>query len=193
MLGIVLFISTLPFSLLHTFRFVFADTFFGHFFEFFCGIFLALVILKKEKKGPVAIQGIKYTVAGTIGILISIGILVASNNMNDPKQATEFFLINNLILPIPVAVLYYGLMCEKSMLAAFLSFKWMGLLGRTSYAFYLVHTIVIESVAAPFIQPYFPGYHNLYVMITFILAQIIAFCIYLFYEEPLNKFIRKKF
>ena len=45
MLVIVLFISTLPFSLFHTFRFVFANTFFGHFFEFFCGIFLALVIL----------------------------------------------------------------------------------------------------------------------------------------------------
>jgi len=190
---IALFISTLPFSLLHTFRFVFADTFFGHFFEFFCGIYLALAILRKEKKGKVALQGIKYTMTGIAGILIAIGILVASNNMNDPKQATQFFLINNFILPIPVAVLYYGLMCEKSGIATFLSFKWLGLIWRTSYAFYLVHTMIIEFVATPFILPYFSGYYNLYVMAIFILTQIIAFGIYIFYEEPLNKWIRKKF
>jgi len=191
--GIALFISTLPFSLLHTFNFVFADTFFGHFAEFFCGIFLALIILKKEKKGALALPGIKYTIAGLAGIAIAIGILVLSNNMNDPKQATQFFLINNFILPVPVAVLYYGLMCEKSQLASFLSLKWLGLLGRTSYSFYLVHTIVIESIAAPFMQPYFSGYYNLYVIIVFVLAQVIAFCIYVFYEEPLNKFIRNRF
>ena len=193
LLCIALFISTGPFSLLHTFRFVFSVTFFGHFFEFFCGIFLALVVLKKEKKGTLALRGIKFTVAGASGMLIAIGILVVSNNMNDPQQATQFFLINNFILPMPVAVLYYGLICEKSRLAAFLSFKWLGLLGRTSYAFYLVHTMVIESVAIPFIQPYFSRYYNLYVVIVFVITQIIAFFIYVFYEEPLNKWIRNFF
>ncbi|MGG9964244.1 acyltransferase family protein [Ferruginibacter sp. SUN106] len=188
-----LFISTLPLSFLHTSRLVFSTTFFGHFFEFFCGIFLALVILKREKKGVIALQGIKYTIGGLAGIAMAIGITELTKNMNDPGQATQFFLINNFILPIPVAVLYYGLMCEKSGLATFLSFKWLGLLGRTSYAFYLVHTIVIESIAVPFIQPYFSGYHNLYVITVFVLAQIIAFCIYVFYEVPLNTFIRKKF
>ncbi len=187
------FIATLPISFLHTFRFIFSVTFFGHFFEFFCGIFLALVILKKEKMGTLALQGIKYTTAGVAGIVIAIGILVASNNMNDPNQATQFFLINNFILPMPVAVLYYGLMCERSGLATFLSFKWLGLLGRTSYAFYLVHTMIIDMVATAFIQPYFLRYYNLYVVIVFILTQIVAFCIYILYEEPLNKWIRKKF
>lgn len=193
LLCVALFISTLPFSLLHTFRFVFSVTFFGHFFEFFCGIFLALTVLKKEKNGTLALQGIKFTVAGASGMLIAIGVLVVSNNMNDPQQATQFFLINNFILPIPVAVLYYGLICEKSWFATFLSFKWLGLLGRTSYAFYLVHTMVIESVAIPFIQPYFSRYYNLYVVIIFVLTQIIALFIYIFYEEPLNKWIRKNF
>ncbi len=192
LLGVALFISTLHISLLHTGHFVFSVTFFGHFFEFFCGIFLALQILKREQKGRVALTGKKYTLAGIAGIIAAMGVLVLSNNMNDPNQATEFFLINNFILPIPVALLYYGLICEKTILAKTLSFKWMGLLGRTSYAFYLVHMIVIESVAVPFILPYFSGYPNLYVLIVFCLTQCIAFNIYIFYEEPLNRWIRKK-
>ncbi|GAB2831391.1 acyltransferase [Ferruginibacter profundus] len=193
LLGTALFISTQPFSFLHTSRLVFSNTFFGHFFEFFCGIFLALVVLKREKKGPVALEGIKYTFCGLAGITIAIGIIGLTKNMNDPEQAAQFFLVNNFILPIPVAVLYYGLICEKSGLATFLSFKWLGMLGRTSYAFYLVHTIVIESIATPFILPYFSGHHNLYVLTVFVLAQLIAFCIYVFYEVPFNTFIRKKF
>jgi len=193
LLAIALFISTLPISLLHTARFVFSVTFFGHFFEFFCGIFLALVILKREQKGTVALGGTKYTFAGVAGIIVAMGVLVLSNNMNDPKQAVQFFLINNFILPIPVAVLYYGLICEKTFLAKLLSLKWMGLLGRTSYAFYLVHMIMIESVAATFILPYFKDLPNLYVITVFVLTQLAAFCIYAFYEQPLNKWIRSKF
>jgi peptidoglycan/LPS O-acetylase OafA/YrhL len=191
--GLALFVSTMPISFLHGYRFVFSVTFFGHFFEFFCGIFLALVILKKEKNGAIALPGKKYTLAGAAGILLCIAVLVASNNMNDPEQAVQFFLINNFILPVPVAVLYYGLICEKTALANMLSFKWLGLLGRTSYAFYLVHMIVIESLALPFIAPYFTSHKNWYVLMVFMLTQIIAFCIYTFYEEPLNKWIRKRY
>lgn len=192
LMGIALYISTLPFSLLHTFRFVFAVTFFGHWFEFFCGIYLALVILKKEKAGPIAVKGIQYTTAGVVGIMAAIGVLVLSHNMNDPAQATQFFLINNFILPVPVAVLYYGLMCEQSVLASFLSLKWLGVLGRTSYSFYLVHTMVIEMLATPFLLPYFSNCYNLYVIIVFVLTQAIALLIYVLYEEPLNRWIRKK-
>jgi peptidoglycan/LPS O-acetylase OafA/YrhL len=192
LLCVALLISTLPISFLHTPHFVFSVTYFGHFFEFFCGIFLALFILKKENKGSVALTGKKYTIAGSMGIVISIGILIITHT-NNPHQALPYYFINNFILPIPVAVMYYGLICEKSGLSNFLSLKWVGLLGRTSYAFYLVHIIVIESIAVPFIEPYFTGNRNLYVLCIFLLTQTIAFCIFLFYELPLNKMIRNKF
>jgi peptidoglycan/LPS O-acetylase OafA/YrhL len=192
LLGIALLISTLPVSFLHTPQFVFSVTYFGHFFEFFCGIFLALIILKREKTGTVALTGKKYTLAGSMGIILSIGILVVSGN-NNPNQAVPYYFINNFILPIPVAVMYYGLICEKSGLSYFLSLKWVGLLGRTSYAFYLVHMIVIESLAVPFIVPHFSENRNLYVLVIFLLSQVIAFCIFVFYELPLNRMIRAKF
>jgi peptidoglycan/LPS O-acetylase OafA/YrhL len=192
LLGVALLMSTQPVSFLHTPQFVFSVTYFGHFFEFFCGIFLALIILKKEKMGVIVLAGKKNTIAGGIGILVCMCILVFTGN-NNPNHALPYYLINNFILPVPVAIMYYGLICEKSGLAAFLSLKWMGLLGRTSYAFYLVHMIVIESVALPYIAPHFTGYRNLYVLTIFLLCQLIAFFIFVFYELPLNKIIRANF
>jgi peptidoglycan/LPS O-acetylase OafA/YrhL len=192
LLGIALWISTLPVSFLHTANFVFSVTFFGHFFEFFCGIFLALLILRLKKNNSLALHGRKFTIAGCAGILICMGILVFSNNMNDPAQATQFILINNFILPIPVTVLYYGLIREKSVASVVLSSKLMGLLGRTSYTFYLLHVMIIEFIAVPFIEKHFVGYYNAYVLVVFILTQLLAFIIFAFYEEPLNMYIRKK-
>lgn len=193
LLCMALFIATWPVSLLHTGQFVFSVTFFGHFFEFYCGIFLALLMLKRKHAHGFYLKGKKYTILGSIGILTTTGILILSNNMNDPAQATQFILINNFILPVAVAVFYFGLMVEKSITASVLSSKLFTLLGRTSYAFYLVHVIVIESIAAPFIAVNFKQHYNVYVLLVFILTQLIAFFIFVFYEEPVNRYIRKKF
>ena len=191
--GAALWISYMPFSFLHTPGFVFSVTFFGHFFEFFCGIFLALLILKNKKKEAHALKGSRWTNLGTCGILGAIGYLLLTNNMNDPHQAFQFYFINNFFLPIPVAILYFGLICENSLLSRLLSLNLLRLSGRASYSFYLVHMIIIESIAIPYVLPHFKGHNNLYVIFVFILTQLIALMIYLFYEQPLNMFIRKKF
>ena len=192
LLGMALLISILPISFLHKPHFVFTITFFGHFFEFFCGIFLALLILKKKTQ-PFSLTGKNYTITGSIGILAAISILLISNNMNDPNRASQFIFINNFILPLPITLFYYGLIREKSRTSYILSTPLLQILGRTSYAFYLVHMIVIESIAAPFIEIHFQNHHNLYVLLVFVLTQCIAFFIFRFYEEPFNLFIRAKF
>lgn len=51
LLGIALDCSLLPVSFLHTPTFVLSTTFFGHYAEFFAGICLAMIIMKKEKEG----------------------------------------------------------------------------------------------------------------------------------------------
>ena len=72
-----------------------------------------------------------------------------------------------------------------------LKLKIMRLLGRTSYAFYLVHMLVIESIAIPFLLPYLSGQYNLFVVLVFLLTQFIAWMIFVFYEQPLNSYIRQ--
>ena len=187
-----LFISILPISFLHTPRFVFSITFFGHFFEFFCGIYLALLILKSKNK-TIDLPGKKFTVIGTAGVLLTMGILIASNNMNDQSRQGQFILVNNFLLPVSVALFYYGLIREQTRTARFLSSPLLQILGRTSYSFYLVHMIVIDFIATPFMAPAFVHHYNLYVILIFILAQLIAFLIFRFYEEPANILIRQKF
>src|SRR5471030_2555682 len=67
-----LLISILNINFLETPLFVFSTTFFGHFLEFFAGIFLALLVMKIEKKKFLELSGIKYTVLGATGIIILI-------------------------------------------------------------------------------------------------------------------------
>jgi peptidoglycan/LPS O-acetylase OafA/YrhL len=190
-------VSNVPYYFLSTPQFVFSTTFFGHFFEFFAGIFLALIILKREKEpGSNAVRSKRYawTIAGITGCIVAISIPVVLQQAGYNAIYTIFYTgINNFILPIAIAVLYFGLITEITLLSKFLSLPLMGWLGRTSYAFYLIHVPLINGLVIPYLLPYFRGEYNLLVILAFIAIQVIAFLIYVFYEEPLNILIRKKF
>lgn len=190
--AVALAISFAPVSLLHTPGFVFSVTFFGHFFEFFCGIFLALVILKKEKKGALTITGIRYSLTGAAGILLLFIFMLWKDHTAIANTQATGILVNNFLLPVPVAVLYYGLIREQSLLRKLLSARLVRWLGKTSYAFYLVHMIVIEAIAVPYILPFFKGYYNGYVLLVFVITQCIAWLLFVAYEEPVNNWLRKK-
>jgi peptidoglycan/LPS O-acetylase OafA/YrhL len=70
----------------------------------------------------------------------------------------------------------------------------MGLLGRSSYAFYLLHLPVIDYLGTPFIRRYFNNSHyNLYVATMFLLTIVLSVIVFVLYEDPLNHFIRRKF
>ncbi|MBA4196703.1 MAG: hypothetical protein C0459_04025 [Chitinophaga sp.] len=191
LLSIALVISTFSFSFYHGYRFIFAISFPGHFFEFFCGMMLALTVLKK--KNNIVYTATNYTALGITGIILSIGILVITNNMNDAERPVSFFLVNNLLLPIPIAVFYYGLITEKSLAATVLSIPLMQWLGKASYAFYLLHSIIIDFVGKPFIEILFKNHYNFYVLTIFAATELIAVAIYYWYEHPLNSWIRKRF
>ena len=192
LLLIALMISIGPFSFLHTPKFVFDTTFFGYFFAFYAGAWLALLILNKEKEGSVKRKGIAFTLAGSAGTLLALGTMAYIYLFPVGENFWTWICLNNFILPVPVTALYFGLITENTLLARVLSGKIFGLLGRTSYAFYLLHQLFIDLIALPYLQKYFDGHHNLFVIASFIMVQILALLIFVFYEEPLNKLIRSK-
>ena len=187
-----LLVSLAPISFLHTPVFVMTTTFFGYFFAFYLGTWLALQILAKEKNGTVKRKGITYTLAGTVGTLLALAALAFIYHVQGPLQVTPLVVVNNFLIPVPVTILYWGLISEDTLLSVFLSCKLLRLLGRTSYSFYLLHQLLIDYIALPYLSKYFPGHYNFFVITTFIIAQVLAFLLFILYEEPLNIFIRRK-
>ncbi|MEI6584453.1 MAG: acyltransferase [Sediminibacterium sp.] len=209
--GITMVLVFSNFSILgffKNFRFLFLYTFFGRCVEFFIGMKLALIVLERNDK--LVVRPV-FTTMGLLGMAIAISVLVFL-----PLNGREFGLYhpfgiftNNIILPITVAILYYGLIIEKSWLQKFLSSATMQLLGKSSYIFYLIHIGVIanfiKNISRNKIDQLFNWLDNhgfdwvperlndsvLFVVIVFVLLNLVSIVLYKLMEEPLNLRIRK--
>ena len=102
-----------------------------------------------------------------------------------------FFVLSGFLIAIPTAIFYFGLICERSVISRLLGADLFDKLGKSSYAFYLLHMIVITYVAQPYILPSLGGVWWLYAIVVYALTSIISFAIYTYYEQPLNKLIRR--
>jgi peptidoglycan/LPS O-acetylase OafA/YrhL len=189
-----LLVSTLGIDFLGTPAFVLTTTFFGNFVEFFAGVYVAIAVMNLEKKGSVHAAGSKYTLVGLAGIAVLGGAMIGvyRHGPLDGRALIALVSINNFLLPVPIAVLYWGLIREDTMLSRFLSSKVCGLLARGSYSFYLLHTLIIHYISLPMLTST-NGYRPLYVGVTFVVTWLIAILLFLFYEEPLNILIRQRF
>jgi peptidoglycan/LPS O-acetylase OafA/YrhL len=185
-------VSTLGMSFLGTAAFVLSTTFFGHFLEFFAGIYLALAVMRLEKETvPFAVPGGGRTLAGLAGVLLLVIAMVIVYR-HSPLNERAIILINNFLIPAPVALLYWGLLREQTWVARFLSTNTLGLLGRSSYSFYLLHTLIIDYLSIPFLLPAI-GYRPLCVLLTFVATWLISVLLFVCYEEPVNLSIRRRF
>jgi peptidoglycan/LPS O-acetylase OafA/YrhL len=164
-------------------QFVLNYTFFGRVAEFFCGMFLAKIVLangvqQRHNQFP------KFTFLGLAGIVA--GIFLMSRFEETCTYGTQYLdgtFVNNLILPIFISTMFYGLIQEGSVVQKFLGNRIMVFLGKTSYVFYLIHVGVLQFIFDAFItsNPY----------IIFGLMNLFAILFYLIIEEPLRKSIRQ--
>jgi peptidoglycan/LPS O-acetylase OafA/YrhL len=169
--------------------FMLNSTFFGHFVEFFGGVWLALTAMGLEKSGTLRSSGQWQTWLGVVGVcaLIAVMMLIYAR---PPLNSMAIILVNNFLIPAPIALLYLGLIRENTLLARALSGKAAGLLGRSSYSFYLLHALVIAAVTA-LLPPNSP--RLLVAMGLFFLIWILAIVLFIGFEEPVNIFLRRKF
>jgi peptidoglycan/LPS O-acetylase OafA/YrhL len=183
-----LFIAMLDLSFHNNAQFIFSTTFMGHFFEFYTGVFLALVVMKKEKNDYSA-NSIKWTTLGFAGCFLLLVSMSWLYNLQ-PLNVWALVFLNNFVMPLSIGLLYFGFVFEKSMAGRFLSTRFMGLLGRSSYAFYIGHMLVITHISRPFLLPYMNT--EICLVITYILTVILSIIVFMFFEEPVNIFLRKK-
>jgi peptidoglycan/LPS O-acetylase OafA/YrhL len=196
------------FGFFGSFTFMFLYTFLGRCVEFFIGMGLALVILRideADRKYPI------FTLLGLLGIGGSIGIMASL-----PLNGIEYGLYhpigiftNNLVLPIGIALFYFGVIKEISIIRTFLSSATMQLLGKSSYIFYLIHIGVIANFAKFWTRSGVDAFYNwlesneydwlaehlndsvLFIGIVFIILNLVSILLYKTIEEPVNLYIRK--
>ena len=107
------------------------------------------------------------------------------------------------MLPLFIAAFYWGLIRERSPIRAVLSTRVAGLLGRSSYAFYLIHIApvltllevgvlrLITLVSAPAAGRTVALLGN--VAILFVFVNLAAIALYRGIELPANRFLRRRF
>lgn len=173
----------------------FFSTIFGRSFEFFTGIFLAKLIIKKEQKRTVNINTTsKWTIGGLVLFSLALLPLIYSTNSSEQIKYPLMVLVNNFILPIPIAIFYFGLICERTFISKTLSGRAFNLFGKSSYAFYLLHVPIINLSSSLYLSEEInPGYYNIYVLLIFILTLVLSIILFKVYEYPVNNYILKKF
>ncbi len=166
-----------------TYRFMFSYTFFGRCFEFYVGVYLAFVY-KGIKKAPF-LETLKYKTYIGIAIILLVAIVLASlkSTTNDGIMSPIGIGLNNIVLPVGIALFFYGLLLENSGIKKLLSTRLFELLGKSSYTFYLIHMGIIQHLLAAYISTNS--------LVVFILLNIVSIVLFLFVEEPLNNLIRK--
>lgn len=171
-----------------SFKFNWTVTFFGRSFEFYCGIWLALFI-KRQRGQPCGLKKIKNIsiTYGSLTLMVMITILLSVINIrtaDDTPQNIPGILVSLYVFPIAVAMFFYGLIAEESFLKRILNSGIVQLLGKGSYAFFLVHTSVIATWISSVLG-------NSHVLLLFITLYGISILLYLYCEYPLNKLMKK--
>lgn len=166
-----------PFGFMASNSFMFGITFLGRAPDFFAGIGLALVY--KDFGGRIRTR--YTTLLGTIAIVTC---LIIRAHWNWDYVDTGGVLISNLILPVlGVGLLFWGLLTEETWLRKLLSTKLFQVLGRSSYAFYLIHVGVIYSAIHSILGSY-PA--------TVLALQVLAWVLYRVVEAPCVRWVKQR-
>ncbi|UEG53119.1 acyltransferase [Mucilaginibacter daejeonensis] len=208
LLLVVIFRNVNFYGFFGNFTFTMVYTFLGRCFEFFVGIQLALIMLNR---GTTRTNKIKYTYLGFLLMMVCVGIM---SQLSIPQgwmaglHNPFGILTNNYLLPPCIAMFFYGLLTESTVFKTILSFKFVELLGKSSYIFYLIHLGYIKDLLNDLLNwgndLIFDFYdkHGLSfehsplendvvnLVIQFVLLNAASILLFKMIEEPLNHYIR---
>ena len=196
------------FGFFGNFTFMMLFTFLGRCFEFFAGIILALFI---KKRGIQRASKFKFTYLGFLLIFFCVWIMSLLPILPGDSfgQENPFGIItNNYLLATAITIFFYGLITENgTVLKLILTNKFVELLGKSSYIFYLIHLGYMYNMLNSLlnwlnecvfnqydrwgVDWYSPfQWEGLNLFYLFVILNAIAIVLFKNIEEPLNHFIR---
>ena len=182
----------MPFDgLFDTLNFTAFVTFFGRCAEFYFGIYLCRLFRSGKISGiqPASIaKNRKWPFRTHLGLagmaLLALGMAVYAHlGQFNPARRFEGIFVYNIIFPLFIIIFLAGLLSEQGWIRSFFGNRWMVLLGKSSYAFFLLHTGVVAIALEKYIST------NPWVL--FFALEAISILVYLWIERPLNKRTRK--
>ena len=169
-----------------SYMFTASYTFWGRFFEFFCGIFLGMLV-KGKYPGCIIHRWGRLTLSIGLGWIIGcitlLYLIAAWFHLPHGMDVWQGVLVNNILIPPGIAFLFYSLVYHKSLLQQLLSSKIMVELGKSTYSFYLLHTTFVLSYIFKFISR--DKFLAFFVMI------IVSYIFYRLVEQPCAAWVRK--
>ena len=190
------------------FTFMMLYTFLGRCFEFFAGIQLALIVRKQKLDGS---SKKKFTYLGFFLIFFCVWIM--STLPIPPGQEAGLhnpfgIITNNYLLALSIALFFYGILTETTVLKKILANPFVELLGKSSYIFYLVHLgymynflhygfnwlndytfELYDKWGLDWHSPF--EYDSLNLLYAFLVLNVISITLFKLIEEPLNHYIRR--
>lgn len=166
-------------GLFGSYPFMLTYTFLGHSIEFFIGVWLA----GRYQTGHLGTPTGAWRTAG--GILLYVAVTAALGLTQAQFHATDHpltLVLNLVALPAASGLLFAGLLSEHSRFRQLLSGRLFQHLGRSSYAFYLLHA----GPLAYWVYERLPGFWPLQLLAV----QVVAYIIYRMLEEPAGRWLR---
>jgi peptidoglycan/LPS O-acetylase OafA/YrhL len=166
-------------------EFIGGYTFFGRCFEFLLGVYASIWVQKHSGKSPWLKSGI-LTYLGVFSALFStavLGAIARKHNIWFGILTTKGLLFNNWVLPISFTLLISGLAVEKTKIAKILASRPLMFLGKSSYAFYLLHVSKPASLL---------GIEGVGQYSWFVKINVISGLAFLLLEDPISRFIRRQ-
>jgi len=150
--------------------------------EFLMGVAAAICYLKISVPSQVC------TGAATAGGIVLLALALWGN-----ARMPSFLSLGFLNAP-GAALLVYGLAYGRGRVAQFLSHPWMRLLGMSSFAFYLIHDLLLRACEGAFrhwhIGAFAPGIVFTGCLALFLLTQAVSIGLFKTFEAPVQGFLR---
>lgn len=159
-------------------------SFFARAFEFYAGVQLFFFLRKTlEKPSFRPSENFPWrTLVGSVGMLW----VIYSLSQWGPEGffSTTGLYYHHFILPVFTSVLFWGLICEKSILQKLLESKVFVFLGKASYSFYLLHLGILTQ--------FYRRRTGLPEPFYFFFVLIVSSLVYQYIEVPIHSWILRK-